>query len=148
VAEPTLKKGSKKPEVKDLQEALEALGFSPGKIDGVFGAATEKAVKAFQSSVGIDADGIVGPLTWLNIDEADQSEPVLKKGSEGLPVRRLQSRMTAADYDTGGVDGRFGAKTEKAVKQLQEHAALEIDGIVGPATWEVVNTFERESGPR
>ena len=148
MAEPTLKKGSKKPEVKDLQEALEALGFSPGKIDGVFGAATEKAVKAFQSSVGIDADGIVGPLTWLNIDEADQSEPVLKKGSEGLPVRRLQSRMTAADYDTGGVDGRFGAKTEKAVKQLQEHAALEIDGIVGPATWEVVNTFERESEPR
>jgi peptidoglycan hydrolase-like protein with peptidoglycan-binding domain len=148
VAEPTLKRGSKKPEVKDLQEALEALGFSPGKIDGVFGAATEKAVKAFQASVGIEADGVVGPLTWLNIDEADQSEPVLRKGSKGLPVRRLQSRMTAANYDTGGVDGRFGAKTEKAVKELQEHAALEIDGIVGPATWEVVNTFERESGPR
>ena len=148
MAEPTLKKGSEKPEVKDLQEALEALGFSPGKIDGVFGAATEKAVKAFQASVGIDADGIVGPITWLNIDEADQSEPVLKQGSKGLPVRRLQSRMTAADYDTGGVDGRFGAKTEAAVKELQTQAALVVDGIVGPATWEVVNTFERESGPQ
>ena len=147
MAEPTLKKGSKKPEVKDLQEALKALGFSPGKIDGVFGAATEKAVKAFQASVGIDADGIVGPITWLNIDEADQSEPVLRKGSKGLPVRRLQSRMTAYKYDTGGVDGRFGAKTEKAVKELQEQAALEIDGIVGPATWEVVNTFDPEGEP-
>lgn len=104
MAEPTLKKGSRKPEVKDLQEALKALGFSPGKIDGVFGAATEKAVKAFQASVGIDADGVVGPITWLNIDEADQSEPVLRKGSKGLPVRRLQSRMTAAEFDTGGVD--------------------------------------------
>ena len=148
MAEPTLKKGSKKPEVKDLQEALKALGFSPGKIDGVFGAATEKAVKAFQASVGIDADGIVGPITWLNIDEADQSEPILKKGSKGLPVRRLQSRMTAYNYDTGGVDGRFGAKTEKAVKELQEQAALEVDGIVGPATWEVVNTFEHETEPQ
>jgi peptidoglycan hydrolase-like protein with peptidoglycan-binding domain len=148
VAEPTLKRGSRKPEVKDLQEALKTLGFSPGKIDGVFGAATEKAVKAFQASVGIDADGVVGPITWLNIDEADQSEPVLKKGSKGLPVRRLQSRMTAAKFDTGGVDGRFGAKTEAAVKELQTQAALEVDGIVGPATWEVVNTFERESGPR
>jgi len=145
VAEPTLKKGSKKPEVKDLQEALKALGFSGvGTVDGVFGAATEKAVKAFQASVGIEADGIVGPLTWRNIDEADQSEPVLKKGSKGLPVRRLQNRMTRAEYDTGGVDGRFGAKTEAAVKELQEQAALEIDGIVGPATWEVVNTFEAE----
>jgi len=144
VAEPTLKKGSKKPEVKDLQEALKTLGFNPGPVDGIFGAATEKAVKAFQTSVGIHADGIVGRITWLNIDEADQSEPVLRKGSKGLPVRRLQSRMTAAKFDTGGVDGRFGAKTEKAVKELQEQAALEIDGIVGPATWEVVNTFEAE----
>ena len=148
MAEPTLEKGSEKPEVKDLQEALEALGFSPGRIDGVFGAATAKAVKAFQASVGIEADGVVGPLTWLNIDEADQSEPVLKKGSKGLPVRRLQSRMTAARFHTGGVDGRFGARTEAAVKQLQEQAALAVDGIVGPATWEVVNTFEHESGPR
>ncbi len=148
MAEPTLKKGSKAQEVKDLQEALKTLGFSPGKVDGIFGAATERAVKAFQSSVGIDADGIVGPITWLNIDEADQSEPILKKGSKGLPVRRLQSRMTAYNYDTGGVDGRFGAKTEKAVKELQEQAALEVDEVVGPATWEVVNTFERESEPR
>ena len=148
MAEPTLKKGSKKPEVKDLQEALKALGFSPGKVDGVFGAATEKAVKAFQASVGIQADGIVGELTWHNIDEADQSEPILKKGSKGLPVRRLQSRMTAYNYNTGGIDGRFGATTETAVKELQEQAALEVDGIVGPATWEVVNTFEDESGRR
>ena len=122
VAEPTLKKGSKKPEVKDLQEALKALGFSGvGKVDGVFGAATEKAVKAFQASVGIEADGIVGPLTWRNIDEADQSEPVLKKGSKGLPVRRLQSRMTAVQLrhgrhrralrreDRGGGEGAAGA---------------------------------------
>ena len=79
---------------------------------------------------------------------ADQSEPVLRNGSKGLPVRRLQSRMTAYKYDTGGVDGRFGAKTEKAVKELQEQAALEVDGIVGPATWEVVNTFEPGSEPR
>ena len=147
MAEPTLKKGSKGQEVKDLQEALNTLGFASGKVDGIFGAATERAVKEFQSSVGIDADGIVGPITWLNIDEADQSEPVLRKGSKGLPVRRLQSRMTAYKYDTGGVDGRFGAKTEKAVKELQEQAALEVDGIVGPATWEVVNTFEPESEP-
>jgi peptidoglycan hydrolase-like protein with peptidoglycan-binding domain len=148
MAEPTLKKGSKKPEVKDLQEGLKALGFAPGKVDGVFGTATEQAVKKFQTSVGIDADGVVGPITWRNLDEADQSEPILKKGSKGLPVRRLQNRMTLAEFDTGGVDGHFGAKTETAVKELQEQAALVVDGIVGPATWEVVDTFENEGGAR
>ncbi len=86
MAEPNLQKGSTDPTVRDLQEALKALGFDPGPIDGVFGTTTETAVKAFQQARGITADGIVGKVTWINIDEADQSEPVLKIGSTGLPL--------------------------------------------------------------
>ena len=142
MAEPTLKKGSKGQAVKDLQEALKTLGFAVGAIDGVFGAGTERAVKEFQASVGIDADGIVGPVTWLNIDEADQSEPVLRNGSKGLPVRRLQKRMSLAGFDTGGVDGRFGADTERAVRRLQKQSGIAVDGVVGPDTWAVVNALE------
>src|SRR4051812_29184585 len=67
-------------------------------IDGVFGAKTETAVKAFQKAREIPVDGIVGRVTWINIDEADQSEPVLRLGSTGLPVRRLQSRMSAVGF--------------------------------------------------
>lgn len=146
MAEPTLKKGAKGEAVKDLQEALDALGFSVGEIDGVFGDATERAVRDFQASVGIDVDGVAGPVTWLNIDEADQSEPVLRKGSKGLPVRRLQKRMSLAGFDTGGVDGRFGANTERAVRELQQQFGLGVDGIVGPDTWGVVNSLENEGG--
>jgi len=113
MAEPVLKRGSNDPAVRDLQQALKTLGHDPGAIDGVFGASTESAVKAFQQAREIPADGIVGRVTWINIDEADQSEPVLRIGSSGLPVRRLQSRMSAVGFDIGGVDGRFGAKTEQ-----------------------------------
>jgi peptidoglycan hydrolase-like protein with peptidoglycan-binding domain len=91
--EPVLRKGSIDPAVRDLQEALKALGHDPGPVDGVFGATTEAAVKAFQQAKDIAVDGIVGRVTWINIDEADQSEPVLKIGSTGLPVRRAQKRM-------------------------------------------------------
>ena len=146
MAEPTLRKGAKGQDVKDLQEALNALGFAVGAVDGVFGAATERAVRDFQASVGIDVDGVAGPVTWLNIDEADQSEPVLRKGSKGLPVRRLQKRMSLAGFDTGGVDGRFGANTERAVRELQQQFGLDVDGIVGPDTWGVVNSLESEGG--
>jgi peptidoglycan hydrolase-like protein with peptidoglycan-binding domain len=66
MAEPNLQKGSTDPAVGDLQEALKALGYNPGPIDGVFGAATEAAVKAFQQARGITADGIVGKVTWIN----------------------------------------------------------------------------------
>ena len=83
-------------------------------------------------------------MTWINIDEADQSHPVLKTGSTGLPVRRLQSRMSAVGFDTGGVDGRFGAKTQVAVKKLQQDFALTIDGVVGLQTWQVVDALENE----
>lgn len=90
MAEPMLKKGSTDPAVRDLQEALKVLGYDPGPIDGTFGPATETAVKAFQQAKGITVDGVVGKVTWINIDEADQSEPVLNIGSTGLPVRRAQ----------------------------------------------------------
>jgi len=146
MAEPTLTLGSQGTAVRDLQEALAQLGFDPGPVDGAFGAKTEAAVTAFQAAQGIAADGIVGPITWRNIDEADQSEPVLRRGSRGLPVRRLQSRMTAVGFRLGGVDGRFDAKTEAAVRQLQRRADLVVDGIVGPKTWAVVNALEDEGG--
>ena len=146
MAEPVLKKGSNDPAVRDLQEALKALGYDPGPVDGSFGAATESAVKKFQEAREIAADGVVGRVTWINIDEADQSHPILSVGSAGLPVRRLQSRMSAVGFDTGGVDGRFGAKTQVAVKKLQQDFALTIDGVVGLQTWQVVDALENEGG--
>ena len=57
----TFKKGSKGKNVTLIQQAL---GI---KADGVFGVQTEEAVKAWQSSHGLDPDGIVGSLTWQSL---------------------------------------------------------------------------------
>lgn len=46
-----------------IQQALATLGFKPGPLDGIWGRQTIAAVRAFQTSKGLDADGIVGPLT-------------------------------------------------------------------------------------
>jgi peptidoglycan hydrolase-like protein with peptidoglycan-binding domain len=111
MAEPVLRKGSTDPAVRDLQQALKALGHDPGPIDGVFGDATESAVKAFQQEKEITVDGVVGKVTWINIDEADQSEPVLRIGSTGLPVRRAQKRCrwTLRSQDRVGGQGSAAA---------------------------------------
>ena len=146
MAEPNLQKGSTDPAVRELQEALKALGYNPGPIDGVFGATTEAAVKAFQQARSITVDGVVGKVTWINIDEADQSEPVLKLGSTGLPVRRAQKRMSLVGYDVGGVDGRYGTRTEAAVKNLQQQRGVAVDGVIGPQTWSIIDSLENE-GP-
>jgi peptidoglycan hydrolase-like protein with peptidoglycan-binding domain len=141
MAEPVLKNGSTGQPVKDLQQGLKDLGYDPGPVDGTFGSETETAVKKFQGDRGIAVDGEVGETTWLNLDEADQSKPILKPGSRGLPVRRAQKRMTLAGYDTGGVDGVYGSKTESAVKKLQQDYGLAQDGIVGPQTWAKIDAL-------
>jgi len=58
-----LKRGSKGNDVQEVQSRLQDIGFSPGKIDGIFGRATEIAVINFQRSQKLLTDGIVGPKT-------------------------------------------------------------------------------------
>lgn len=67
---PTLRKGDKGEAVAQLQTMLAEHGYDLGKwgIDGDFGSATEKAVKAFQKDAGLKVDGIVGPATWAALD--------------------------------------------------------------------------------
>jgi peptidoglycan hydrolase-like protein with peptidoglycan-binding domain len=67
---PLLKEGYRGAPVKALQKRLDQLGFANGANDGVFGKNTERAVKQFQRSVGLEPDGIVGKGTWrmLGID--------------------------------------------------------------------------------
>jgi N-acetylmuramoyl-L-alanine amidase len=50
-------------DVAELQERLLSLGFSPDRVDGVFGPNTEQAVRRFQGGVGLPVDGGVGPET-------------------------------------------------------------------------------------
>lgn len=66
--------------------------------------------------------------------------PVLKKGSKGEAVKKLQGLLYQLGYDLGddGADGIFGPKTEKAVKAFQRNAGIEVDGIVGEITWTTI----------
>jgi peptidoglycan hydrolase-like protein with peptidoglycan-binding domain len=66
--DPTVKKGSREVAVRGVQRRLIELGFDPGEIDGDFGDKTEAAVKAFQEKYKLEADGIVGPLTWAALN--------------------------------------------------------------------------------
>ena len=62
--------GNRGPEVKLLQTRLEKAGFEVGVIDGDFGNKTLGAVKAYQRSHDLEADGIVGQATWASLGVA------------------------------------------------------------------------------
>ena len=63
----TLRNGSRGTQLKVLQFLLNAKGHNAGNADGIFGANTQKAVKAFQKAYGLSVDGIVGKNTWSKL---------------------------------------------------------------------------------
>lgn len=63
--------------------------------------------------------------------------PLLKKGSQGEAVKKLQQTLNGKGYKLTE-DGDFGNKTEAAVKAFQKANGLEVDGEVGPMTWGVL----------
>jgi len=71
VQHPTLKLGASGDAVRDLQAKLVARGYALPRygVDGDFRAETEAAVKAFQRAHHLEVDGIVGPLTWAEIEK-------------------------------------------------------------------------------
>lgn len=63
VAVAVISQGSRGETVKLIQQKLKRWGYYNGAIDGIYGSATKKAVKYFQSKNGLTADGIVGNKT-------------------------------------------------------------------------------------
>ena len=87
---PLVKAGGKGVRVKALQRLLLHRGAEV-QVDGAFGAATEKALKAFQSANGVAADGIAGTQTWSKL-----VVPV-RSGQQGEPVRAQELAGVSAD---------------------------------------------------
>lgn len=137
---PTLKIGAQGAFVTELQQLFNVLGAKL-RVDGMFGPATEKEVKAFETKFGISADGIVEHSTWSAIYarvyiSSRKSMPILRQGSIGEAVQLLQSQLNLSSGQSKlTVDGDFGPATEAAVKALQKSQKLVVDGVVGPQTW-------------
>jgi hypothetical protein len=125
----------------DIRKLQRKVGVSA---DGVFGPATERAVKRWQRRHGLVPDGIVGPQTRAAMGLG--SGPILKRRRSGGHSRRDGRAGTHHRSHRGGgvralqrvvgvpADGVFGPGTEAAVKRWQRRHGLVADGIVGPQT--------------
>ncbi|HEX4837026.1 MAG TPA: peptidoglycan-binding protein [Solirubrobacteraceae bacterium] len=140
-----------------LQQALHV------EADGTFGAETEAAVKHLQAHHGLAVDGVVGPETWsaLGINEHTTLHP--PRAIHHASARTASAHTSTASHTSGHssrttsrtdairrlqealhveADGTFGAETETAVKHLQAHHGLAVDGVVGPETWSALGINE------
>jgi lysozyme len=144
-SQPELSRGSVGDAVKRLQQLLLSKGFDPGPLDGVFGPRTLAAVRDFQREGAISVDGVVGPQTWGALD-AKGGNAVLGVGSTGPLVGELQQLVRASGADPGPADSSFGPRTKAAVETYQSEHGLAVDGVVGPRTWESLDSQPSSKG--
>lgn len=166
----SLRRGSMGNEVKLIQYYLNFLSFFNNRLpsidaDGIFGPATENAVKAFQSEYGLTADGIVGRDTWNRLQDAyfstlnslpDEYRSyssllypgyVITTGASGNVVTQLQTFLNVIAANNSAVpsvavDGVYGNETRNAVIAVQKLSGLEQTGAVGALTWNaIVNLY-------
>lgn len=146
--ERVLSQGTQGSQVTGLQQRLKAHGFTPGKIDSVFGPRTTASVRSFQQAKGLEVTGAVDRDTWQALSAEPQvassvtvkEDSVLSRGSRGTDVRVLQERLEAKGYNPGRIDGILGSRTLAALHEFQTAQGLETSNQVNQPTWKALNS--------
>ncbi len=127
--------------VSRIQTALRALGLYDGPVDGDFGGGTLAAVKAFQRSQRLEADGVVGPDTWAALlpGSTIPSAAILE---QPLPYRCL-ALTGSFETDTGPPDC-FAGLAGDFDHQGMSFGALQWNlgqGTLQPLLTEMIRTY-------
>ena len=95
--------GDRGQEVIEIQKQLMVLQYNVGTVDGVFGPATEKAVKDFQTAKGLKVDGIVNDVTYRNL--MNKELPPDRYGNHMMTRNILKTAysMLGVPYMFGGI---------------------------------------------
>ncbi len=142
-----LQYGSRGEGVKRIQQLLMQSGITVnGGADGIFGLATQRAVRTFQQAKGLPVTGQVDAATDAALVQAAAAgggnAPApsggivgLRLGSTGDGVRKVQQALMDTGMTLrGGADGIFGQATHNALVAYQRVNGLNQSGIVDSAT--------------
>lgn len=156
-----LRRGSTGTPVRALQYNLRLLAayyrdVPTVTVDGTFGAATRRAVIAWQEHAGLTVDGVVGRLTWQSIYDSaqqvsasgpavtvrapDTPEETLKVGDSGQKIRILSQILEflaqfLPEITPSGLTDTFDDALETTVRSAQQTLGRTVTGEVTPADW-------------
>ena len=115
-------------QVARVQYRLKLFGYAIGTVDGVLGANTRNAIKAFQTDSGLNPSRFVDYATWKHLMIFDECELIV---DEDINPFMVQTALKNAGYDIGKIDGKFGPKSIETLKAFQEKEGLAADGRIG-----------------
>jgi len=78
--------------------------------------------------------GLILSIALSGIAYAALGDRLLGRGSKGPEVKELQSKLAQLGYGGAAADGKFGSKTEAAIRRFQRDYGLRVDGLAGSQT--------------
>lgn len=98
-----------------------------------------------------EVEQIVNNMDSSSSNNYNLGDRVLRRGLKGSDVQSLQTTLVLYGYDLGnfgpnnnGVDGKYGPKTEEAVKEFQSDAGIKVDGLFGPESLKALNNYNMD----
>ena len=126
-----------------LQCLLKESGEYGGPLSGAYNRRTQRAVSRWQDGHGYATSSTFSRRHWMGLTAAG-SRPVLKVGSTGESVRRVQRALNAAGTGRGiKVSGVFSDATDSAVRSYQDRVGHTTNGIVVGKTWRALRQGRR-----
>ncbi|WP_248583414.1 glycoside hydrolase domain-containing protein [Nocardioides sp. InS609-2] len=120
--------------VKVLQCMLAARSLYDGKVNGRYNKRTRNGIAQWQAARGRKAAKAFTRSHWVSL-LAEGSAPVLKVGSAGADVFRLQRALNATGRGKLAGTGVYDQKTESAVRAYQKARRLSVTGTTTPEVW-------------
>jgi peptidoglycan hydrolase-like protein with peptidoglycan-binding domain len=119
--------GSTGPAVRILQRQLTALGYNVGGIDGIFGAATQAAVEAFQRAEGLPVTGVVGPTVEAALLRAlETSRGMTANASLAAAIVGFAQTLIGSPYEWGGNSPSTGFDCSGFVQYVFAHFGIDL----------------------
>jgi peptidoglycan hydrolase-like protein with peptidoglycan-binding domain len=119
--------GLSRDQIREVQRALLRQGYYAGSVDGNFGPKTERALRRFQKAQQLPVTGKIGGVS------RDQ-------------IREVQRALLRQGYYAGSVDGNFGPKTERALRQFQKAQQLSVTGQLDDGSLAALQADQTEVG--
>lgn len=148
----TIRRGDTGPAIIEIRQILHSLGLLPAsaRTGNEFDDEMVRAVREFQQSRGLTANGQVAEETWVALAAARWrlgARPLFHSVPDplvGEDVRELQERLLEMGYDVGRADAIYGSRTARAVAQFQREVGLVPDGLCGPETLTALRRLGRK----
>jgi hypothetical protein len=135
-----------KVQVPGVQVALYRHGYYKGPIDGIAGPQTKQAIRQFQRSKRLKADGVAGRRTRAAFGRFGGKlfgARMLKRGMVGFDVSVLQFLLAKRGFPLRYLNSNFGTATDRRVRSFQRRMGLPVDGVVGKRTRAALLTGRR-----